>query len=277
MRLARLQTSAGPRLAIESDGSWRELELEHSDLTRALQEGDGDAFQLGGEAPLISSAPSFLAPLRPGKVIAIGLNYMDHVRESGVEPPPRPLVFAKFPSTVIGPEQPILLNPAVAERVDWEGELALIVGRPLSKATPEEALEAVFGYTIANDVSARDVQFGDGQWIRGKNLDTFCPLGPVVVGAADLPDPQDTMLRTAVNGETVQSASTAEMIFPIAELLSFCSQSLALEPGDVMLTGTPWGCGEFMEPQRSLLHGDVVEISIDGIGTLRNPVLDPSL
>jgi 5-carboxymethyl-2-hydroxymuconate isomerase len=277
MRLARLQTSAGPRLAIESDEGWRELELDHSDLTRALRESDSDAFHLNGESPLISSAPSFLAPLRPGKVIAIGLNYMDHVRESGVEPPPRPLVFAKFPSTVIGPEQPIVLNPAVAERVDWEGELALIVGRPLSKATPEEAIEAVFGYTIANDVSARDVQFADGQWIRGKNLDTFCPLGPVVVSPTDLPDPQDTMLRTTVNGETVQSASTAEMIFPIAELLSFCSQSFALEPGDVMLTGTPWGCGEFMEPQRSLLHGDVVEISIDGIGTLRNPVLDPSL
>src|SRR4051812_2134070 len=124
MRLARLQTSAGPRLAIESDEGWRELDLDHSDLTRALADGGGELPALNGASPLISSAPSFLAPLRPGKVIAIGLNYMDHVRESGVEPPPRPLVFAKFPSTVIGPEQPIVLNPAVAERVDWEGELA---------------------------------------------------------------------------------------------------------------------------------------------------------
>ena len=122
MRLARLQTSAGPRLAIETEGGWRELDLDHADLTRALREGNG-GFELGGESPLVSSRPSFMAPLRPGKVIAIGLNYMDHVRESGVEPPPRPLVFAKFPSTVIGPEQAIELNPDVAERVDWEGEI----------------------------------------------------------------------------------------------------------------------------------------------------------
>ena len=275
MKLARLDTSAGPRLAIEGAEGWLALDLDHADLVRLLRESGGELPPPAADSAAIAE-PDFSFPLRPGKVIAIGLNYMDHVRESGVEPPPRPLVFAKFPSTVIGPGQPIVLNPAVAERVDWEGELALVVGRPLTKATPEEAMAAVFGYTIANDVSARDVQFADGQWIRGKNLDSFCPLGPVIVGAADVGDPQSLRLRTSVNGEVVQDASTAEMIFPVAELLSFCSQSFTLEPGDVMLTGTPWGCGEFMQPQRSLAHGDLVEIDIERVGTLRNPVLDPT-
>jgi 2-keto-4-pentenoate hydratase/2-oxohepta-3-ene-1,7-dioic acid hydratase in catechol pathway len=274
MRLAQVQTSTGSALAVEGDDGWRPLDLDHADLVALLQHGGGEVPAPAADAaPLVD--PRLLAPLRPGKIVAIGLNYLDHVRESGVEPPPRPLVFAKFPSTVIGPEQEIVLNPAVAERVDWEGELAVIVGRPLTKATPEQALEAVFGYTIANDVSARDVQFADGQWIRGKNLDSFCPLGPVVVSADEVPDPQDLRLRTTVNGETVQDASTSLMIFKIAELLSFCSHSFTLEPGDAMLTGTPWGCGEFMDPRRSLAHGDVVEVSVSGIGSLRNPVVNP--
>jgi 2-keto-4-pentenoate hydratase/2-oxohepta-3-ene-1,7-dioic acid hydratase in catechol pathway len=130
----------------------------------------------------------------------------------------------------------------------------------------------VFGYTVANDVSARDVQFGDGQWVRGKSLDTFCPLGPVVVTADEIEDPQSLGLRTRVNGELVQDSSTSEMVFGVAELVSYCSHSFTLEPGDVILTGTPWGCGEFMDPPRSLAPGDVVEVEVDGIGTLRNPV-----
>jgi 2-keto-4-pentenoate hydratase/2-oxohepta-3-ene-1,7-dioic acid hydratase in catechol pathway len=137
----------------------------------------------------------------------------------------------------------------------------------------EDALAHVFGYTVANDVSARDLQFGDGQWVRGKSLDTFCPLGPVIVTANEVPDPQALGLRTRVNGETVQDSNTAEMVFGVAELLAFCSRSFTLEPGDVVLTGTPWGCGEFMDPQRSLRHGDVVEVEVDGIGVLRNEVV----
>jgi len=214
------------------------------------------------------------APLRPGKVVAIGLNYLDHIRESGLERPARPLVFAKFPTSVIGPDEPIRIDRSLTERVDWEVELAVVVGRKMRDVPATDALAHVFGYTVGNDVSARDLQFGDGQWVRGKSLDTFCPLGPVVVTADEVPDPQSRGLRTRVNGETVQDSSTAEMVFGVAELLAFCSRSFTLEPGDVVLTGTPWGCGEFMDPPRSLSGGDVVEVEVDGIGTLRNEVVE---
>jgi len=211
--------------------------------------------------------------LRPGKIVAIGLNYRDHVRESGGQPPVSPLVFAKFPSSVIGPEEAIAVGPDLARRVDWEVEPAVVIGRPMRHVKPADALEHVFGYTVANDVSARDVQFADGQWVRAKSFDTFCPLGPVVVTADEIRDPQILALRTRVNGETVQDSSTAEMTFGVAELLAFCSSSSTLEPGDVLLTGTPWGCGEFMNPRRSLQPGDVVESEVEGIGVLRNPVV----
>ncbi len=207
-----------------------------------------------------------------GKIVAIGLNYRDHVRETGMELPSRPLVFAKFATSVIADGEPIVIDRSITERVDWEVELAVVVGRRMTRVAVDDALEHVLGYTVANDVSARDVQFADAQWVRGKSLDTFCPLGPVVVPAADINDPQALGLRTRVNGETMQDSSTAEMIFDVAELLSFCSHSFTLAPGDVVLTGTPWGCGEFMDPARSLQQGDVVEVEIDGIGKLRNPV-----
>lgn len=215
-------------------------------------------------------------PARPGKIVAIGLNYRDHARESGMELPERPLVFTKFTTSVIGDGDAIVIDRSVTERVDWEVELAVVVGRTMRRVAADDALDHVLGYTVANDVSARDVQFGDGQWVRGKSLDTFCPLGPRVVPAAEIADPQTLALRTRVNGETVQDSTTAEMIFGVAELLSFCSHSFTLEPGDLILTGTPWGCGEFMEPVRSLQHGDVVEVEIDGIGTLCNPVVEHS-
>jgi 2-keto-4-pentenoate hydratase/2-oxohepta-3-ene-1,7-dioic acid hydratase in catechol pathway len=190
-----------------------------------------------------------------------------------MERPARPLVFAKFPSSVIGPGEPIRIDRSLTQRVDWEVELAVVVGRRMRDVPEGDALAHVFGYTVGNDVSARDLQFGDGQWVRGKSLDTFCPLGPVVVTADELPDPQALGLRTRVNGETVQDSNTSEMVFGVAELLSFCSRSFTLEPGDVVLTGTPWGCGEFMDPKRSLQHGDVVEVEVDGIGVLRNEVV----
>jgi len=212
--------------------------------------------------------------VRPGKIVAIGLNYLDHVREADMAVPERPLVFTKFTTSVIGDGDEIVIDRSLTERVDWEVELAAIVGREMRRVAPADALDHVLGYTVANDVSARDVQFGDGQWVRGKSLDTFCPLGPVVVPASEVPDPQALGLRTRVNGETVQDSTTAEMVFPVAELLSFCSRSFTLEPGDIVLTGTPWGCGEFMDPKRSLKGGDVVEVEIDGIGTLRNPVVE---
>lgn len=213
------------------------------------------------------------APVSPRKIVAIGLNYRDHIEEAGLDPPESPLVFAKFPSSMIGPGAPIVINPALTERVDWEVELGVVIGRSMRNVGTADALSHVFGYTVANDVSARDLQFADGQWVRGKSLDTFCPVGPWVVSPDEIPDPQALRLRTRVNGELVQDASTAQMVFSVAELLAYCSASFTLEPGDLLLTGTPWGCGEFMTPRRSLRDGDVVEVEIDGIGTLRNPVV----
>ncbi len=208
---------------------------------------------------------------RPGKIVAIGLNYMDHAKESGTEPPKRPLIFAKFTTSVINHEEQIRIPRKLTERVDWEVELAAVIGTRAQGVSVEDALGHVRGYTVANDVSARDLQFADGQWVRAKSLDTFCPLGPKVV---ELDDPQNLKLVTRVNGEVMQDSSTSEMIFGVAELISYCSHSFALEPGDVVLTGTPWGCGEFMEPKRSLKDGDVVECEIEGIGVLRNPVVE---
>jgi 2-keto-4-pentenoate hydratase/2-oxohepta-3-ene-1,7-dioic acid hydratase in catechol pathway len=250
----------------------------------AAVERDGDLYTLAhdlsallaGATPMPSvdpvGDPTRLAPVAPGKIVAIGLNYLDHIRESGLERPAQPLIFAKFPSSIVGPGEEIRLPLAITERVDWEVELAVVIGRRARDVAPEDALAYVFGYTVANDVSARDLQFGDGQWVRGKSLDTFCPLGPVVVTADEIPDPQALRLACRVNGEVMQDASTDLMVFGVAELISHCSRNFTLDPGDVLLTGTPWGCGEFMDPKRSLAPGDVVECEIDGIGILRNPV-----
>jgi len=213
-----------------------------------------------------------MAPLRPRQIIAVGLNYLDHIRESGLARPDEPLLFAKFPSCVIGPHADIVVDPSVTARVDWEVELGVIIGKPTRSVSPRDALSHVFGYTIANDVSARDLQFGDGQWVRGKSLDTFCPLGPLVVTTDEVVDPQALGLRTWVNDDLVQDSSTAEMLFPVNELVAYCSRHFTLDAGDVLLTGTPWGCGEFASPRRSLNDGDVVTVSVDGLGHLQNTV-----
>jgi 5-carboxymethyl-2-hydroxymuconate isomerase len=217
------------------------------------------------------------APLvRPSKIVCIGLNYRDHCRETGLPEPPRPLVFAKFLSSLVGPGQPIAWPEGLTESVDWEAELAVVIGRRLRGVAVEEALDGIFGYTAANDVSARDLQFGDEQWVRGKSLDTFCPLGPTLVTADEYGDPQAKRIQCRVNGETKQSSTTAEMIFGVAEIVSFLSCNFTLEPGDLVLTGTPWGVGGFADPPAFLQPGDVVEVEVEGIGTLSNPVAGPT-
>lgn len=221
-------------------------------------------------ATLVAGDLSLGAPVLPRKIVAIGLNYLDHIRETGMEAPTIPLVFAKFPSCVVGPADTIDVDPNVTQQVDWEVELAVVMGRRASHVDEDAALEHVFGYTVANDVSARDVQFSDGQWVRGKSLDSFCPLGPTVVTADEIGDPQSLGLSTTVNGEIVQSSSTSEMLFGVAALIAFCSRSFTLERGDVLLTGTPWGCGGFMDPPRYLRDGDLVECHVEGIGSLAN-------
>jgi 5-carboxymethyl-2-hydroxymuconate isomerase len=212
-----------------------------------------------------------LAPLpRAGKVVAIGRNYREHQAEEGVEAPPAPLVFAKWPSSIIGPGAAIRWDPALSGQVDYEAELAVVIGRPARRVSESDALNYVLGYTCLNDVSARDVQFGDGQWVRGKSLDTFCPMGPALVTADEIPDPQTLAICCTVNGERLQDSNTSMMYFGVAAIISYCSQSFTLEPGDVIATGTPGGVGVFRKPPRFLGDGDVVSVEIEGIGRLEN-------
>jgi len=270
MRIARLDTQYGPRLAAMIDDSFVLLDTPHNELGALPQQGSLTAVQLTDRiAPQDSR---LLAPLVPRKIVAVGLNYEDHIRETGLDRPAEPLLFTKFPTSVIGPDDHIVVDATLTERVDWEVELAVVIGTRTRTASLEDALSHVAGYTVANDVSARDLQFRDVQWVRGKSLDTFCPLGPVLVTPDEIMDVQNLALRTRVNGQVVQDSCTSEMIFSVAELVAYCSRSFTLEPGDVLLTGTPWGCGEFMNPKRSLHPGDVVEVQIEGIGTLRNAV-----
>ena len=208
---------------------------------------------------------------RPSKIVCVGLNYVDHAAESKMEVPTRPLLFAKWPNALIGPGQPIVL-PAEAKEVDYEAELGIVIARTARKVSVDDALDFVAGYTCANDVSARDVQFADGQWTRGKSFDTFCPVGPALVPAAEIADPQTLRIRCLVNGEALQDASTTDMIFPIAELIAYISDGIQLEPGDLILTGTPPGVGFARTPPIFLEDGDEVTVEIEGVGTLTNPV-----
>ena len=225
----------------------------------------------GGGEPL---QPGMLeAPLKtPSKIACVGLNYHDHCRETGMVAPERPLIFAKFPSSLVGPDAAIEWPKGLTEQVDWEVELAVVMGRRISHASEQEALDAVFGYTAANDVSARDLQFADQQWVRAKSIDTFCPLGPVIVTPDEFGDPQDKGLVARVNGETMQDSTTAEMIFGVAEIVSFLSRACTLEPGDLILTGTPWGVGGFRDPPVFLEPGDRVEVEVEGVGVLANDI-----
>jgi 2-keto-4-pentenoate hydratase/2-oxohepta-3-ene-1,7-dioic acid hydratase in catechol pathway len=212
-----------------------------------------------------------LAPVpRPGKIVAIGRNYREHVEEDGHDAPPAPLVFAKWPSSVIGHRAEIRWDPALTTQVDYEAELAVIIGRPARRVAEADALHYVLGYTCLNDVSARDLQFGDGQWARGKSLDTFCPMGPVLVTADEIPDPGDLAIACHVGGEVRQRANTSEMYFDVAAIISYCSQSFTLESGDVIATGTPGGVGIFRDPPILLADGDEVVVEIERIGRLVN-------
>lgn len=212
------------------------------------------------------------APLRPGKLVCIGRNYAEHAKETGSEVPPAPLIFAKFPSAVIGPGATITWDEAITTQVDWEGELAVVIGKKARNVVEADALSYVFGYTIGNDVSARDLQLRqDSQWTRGKSLDTFCPLGPWVVTRDEVTDPQNLAIKTVVSGEVRQDGHTRNMIFSVAALIAYCSRMFTLEPGDVILTGTPEGVGEGMKPPVYLKDGDVVSITIERIGELTNP------
>jgi 2-keto-4-pentenoate hydratase/2-oxohepta-3-ene-1,7-dioic acid hydratase in catechol pathway len=204
-----------------------------------------------------------LAPVAPSKIIAVGLNYRDHALELGMRPPENPILFLKPPTTVIGPGEPIVY-PAMSRQVDYEAELGIVIKDRIHRIIPEDARKHILGYTCVNDVTARDLQKADGQWTRAKSFDTFCPVGPWI--ETDLV-PDDLLVESYLNGERAQSARTSQFIFGIDYLLSFISQIMTLEPGDLILTGTPAGIG----PMQA---GDEVEVRIEGIGSLMNKVRD---
>lgn len=214
---------------------------------------------------------ALLPPVRPGKIIAVGRNYAEHAAELGNELPQRPLLFSKYATSTVGHGAAIVWQAAVTQQVDWEGELAVVIGRPARHVSEAQAYEHVFGYTIANDVSARDLQSSEGQWTRAKAMDTFCPLGPHIVTRDEIADPHNLRITTEVSGQRMQDGHTGDMIFSIPYLIAYCSQAFTLEPGDVLLTGTPAGVGRAMQPPRFLQDGDIVSVSIEGIGTLTNP------
>jgi len=217
----------------------------------------------------------FLPAVNPSKILAIGRNYADHAAEGGADLPKAPLLFNKLPNSLSAHGAPIVL-PRISEQVDYEAELAVVIGQTAKRVSEDAALDHIFGYSLIDDVSARDLQFGDGQWTRGKSLDTFAPLGPFITTRDEIEDVQALKIEGVLNGQVMQSSNTSKMIFKVAYLVSYLSQGITLEPGDIIATGTPDGVGIFRKPPVLLKDGDVFEVKIDKLGTLRNPVVAAS-
>ena len=227
----------------------------------------------GELSTLEASAITILAPVgQPGKLIALGLNYRDHAEEQDTDIPERPLLFGKAPTSVTHPDRPIVYPDAI-DRLDYEVELGIVIGRTARRVDADEATEYVAGYTVLNDVSARDAQFEDKQWFRGKSYDTFAPMGPTLATGPEF-EPNDRVVRLRVNGETKQESNTDQLIFGPGDVIEYTSRVMTLQPGDVISTGTPGGVGVFRDPPELLEPGDTVEAEIEGIGTLRNSVVD---
>ena len=286
MKLASLETSAGIRVVAvdQQNGETRFLDLQAIDDSlplslKALLAQDGGIPRAAAAVRHESAAEHFVtgtlrAPIiKPGKVICIGLNYRDHAAESGMEIPSEPVCFGKFSQAVIGPETDIKL-PAVSSQVDYEAELVAVIGRRGKNIAAADARSYIAGYTNGNDVSARDWQIGrpGGQWLLGKTPDTFAPTGPWLVTADEIADPNRLGIHLRLNGETMQESNTGKFIFTIEQIVEYLSQLITLEPGDVIFTGTPPGVGMARKPPVFLQPGDVVEVEIDGLGVLKNPV-----
>jgi 2-keto-4-pentenoate hydratase/2-oxohepta-3-ene-1,7-dioic acid hydratase in catechol pathway len=280
MRIARIAGPSGPAYVVQGgDGSWVELGslgIHVTNTPELVAAADAlsalDIESLGGGV----DDPSFMAPVvAPGKLMAIGLNYSDHIRETNSKTPPNPILFMKANTSLTGPEDDIVVDPDMTSMADYENELTVIIGRHTKGIAKDKALESVFGYTVANDVSARDCMKADGQLVRSKSFDTYCPIGPWITTADEVPDPQKLAVKTLVNGEVRQDSSTSEMLYPVDHLIYFLARGMTLEPGDVLLTGTPHGVGFAMDPPRFLNPGDVVECEVEGLGTLRNRIVTP--
>lgn len=278
MRFAHLETDKGRQLAVSVGDGFSPLDALVSDgpatFDELLAEQDTWMGKIAaaatGATPEIAQ-PSFDVPFAyPRPLIAIGLNYHDHCREFGTPPPEYPIVFAKLSPSVVGPNASISWSPRVTSEVDWEAELGVVIGREARSVSPGEAEDYIFGYTAVNDVTARDIQRSEQQWVRAKSLDTFAPIGPVVVTRDEVDLARGLRIRSWVNGALMQDSSTSEMIFDVHHLVAYLSSSFTLMPGDVIATGTPLGVGAFRTPPIFLKDGDVVEVEIEGVGRLRN-------
>lgn len=287
MRFIQFQnaTSAGQRIGVELDGE-KIVDLNSFDsslpptMREFLEAGDA-AFQTAkralnsGQHILNRNDLTILAPItNPDKVVCVGMNYVDHCLEQNVPVPKEPIIFSKFPSSIIGPYDSIVLPPESKE-VDWEVELAFVIGKRGKNIKEEDAMEYVAGFTVAHDVSARDWQMKKNgkQWLLGKTFDTFCPLGPALVSKDSISDPHGLGIRCRVNGNLVQDSNTNQMVFKTQSLIAWVSKFVTLYPGDIFLTGTPPGVGVFRKPPIYLKAGDVVECEIDELGVIRNPVM----
>lgn len=279
MRIARAKVEGSSFVGrVDGDGTFVPIAHAPEHLgADVLRDALADGVDLAALPAIAPAAPvgtyALLAPVAaPQKIVAIGLNYVDHAHESGIELPKAPVAFAKMPSSLVGHDAVISYARTSSEQVDYEAELAVVIGRRARNVPVGSALDHVFGYTACNDVSARDAQFADGQWVRGKSFDTFCPLGPWIVTSDEIGDPQCLAIQCRINGELLQDGTTKDMVFGVAEIVSYLSQVMTLEPGDVIATGTPVGVGFARTPPRYLTHGDVVEVEVEGIGALRNRV-----
>ncbi len=266
MRLVSFADDGGARAGVLDGEVVRDL---GAGMREVLARGPA-AIDPVGEVAL--SAVRLLPPVPdPGKIACIGRNYREHAAEQSVEAPAEPLIFAKLASALVAHGEPILLSPLTAQQ-DWEGELAVVIGTRCKDVAEASALDVVGGYTLINDVSARDLQKADGQWTRAKSLDTFAPMGPAVVTPDEVGDPGDLDIRCWVSDELMQESSTSQLIHPIPKLIAHLSRAFTLEPGDVIATGTPSGVGAFRDPPRFLRDGDVVRIEVERVGMLENPV-----
>src|SRR5678815_3196684 len=262
---------SNPLAWFDMDGPWFQRARDTHDRLIQDKQALDDARDKGWLVP--SSDAYWFAPVpRPGKIICIGLNYRDHAAESKMPIPEKPVVFSKFSTAVIGPGEPVML-PSTSQKVDYEAELAVVIGRRAKHVKADRAYDYVLGYTAFNDVSARDFQFADGQWQRGKSCDTFAPMGQTIVTTDAIPDPHKLSIKLVLNGQTMQDSNTDQVIFGVPALIEFLSESITLEPGDVIATGTPPGVGFARKPPVFLKDGDVCEVEIEGLGILINGVV----
>lgn len=260
-----------PLAWFDMDGPWFQKARETHDTLVRDQKAFAEARDKGW---LVRSQDAYwFAPVpRPGKILCIGLNYRDHAAESNMAIPEKPVVFSKFSTCVIAPGEPVVL-PSVSQQVDYEAELAVVIGRRAKHVSADRAYDYVLGYTAFNDVTARDFQFGDGQWQRGKSCDTFAPMGQTIVTTDAVPDPHKLPIKLTLNGKTMQESNTDQLIFGVPALIEFISQTITLEPGDVIATGTPAGVGFARKPPVFLKPGDQMEVMIEGVDGVGTPVI----